>query len=243
VKSEIHEKTPIREEGLLERQNGLRPDMAFDRRTNEGKVKENVEFSSPDGPISYGGDTLENVYERKISKYQELAKEVSAITGQQVNVTGIVVSSMGGVYAPSLRALRRMLNCRQSGLPKLGKRMSEAAILGSMAIWRIIVPNMERGVTHGKGDEVIQEEAQNAEQQDLREDKGGGEEEDEERQDDGNRRRQGDGNRRRQGEIGQAMEEEGQQMEDDEEGQGRDEEHIEGRRVGLVEEPISDEDL
>jgi hypothetical protein len=112
--------------------------------------------------------------------------------------------------------------------------MSEAAVLRSMAIWRMIVQNREGGVTFGKGDEVIEEEARNAEQRDLREDQGGGEEEDQEREDDGDRRRQGD--------FGRGMEEEGQETDDDEEGEGRDEESIERRGVGLVEEPASDED-
>jgi hypothetical protein len=188
--------------------------MVFDRRTDGGDVKEIVEFSCPYGHISHGRDTLETVYERKVAKYQEIAKELRAIRGQQVNVTAIIVSSMGAVYAPSLKALKRILNCSASELHRLGKKMSEAAVLGSMAIWCMIAGNRERGVTYGQGDEVVEEEARNAEQQDLGEDEGGGEEEDEEREDGGNRRRHG--------EIGQGMEKEGQQMEDDEGGKGRD---------------------
>jgi hypothetical protein len=92
----------------------------------------------------------------------------------------------------------------------------------------------KRGVTYGKGDEVVEEEARNAEQQDLGEDEGSGEEEDEEGEDGGNRRRQ-EG-------IEQGMEEEGQQMEDDERGEGRDEESTGGRGVGLIEDPASDEE-
>jgi hypothetical protein len=138
LRSEIHENTPIREEGLSEGQRGLRPDMVFDRRTDGGDVKEIVEFSYPDGHISHDRDTLETVYERKIAQYQELAKEVRAIRGQQVNVTAIIVSSMGAVYAPSLKALQRILNCSASELHRLGKKMSAAAVLGSMGIWRMI---------------------------------------------------------------------------------------------------------
>jgi hypothetical protein len=117
--------------------------MVFDKRRNEGDVKEIVEFSCPYGHISHGGDTLETVYQRKIGKYQERAKEVRAIRGQQVNVMAVIVSSMGAVYLRSLRALRRILNCSASELPKLGKKMSEAAILGSMAVWCMIVRNRE----------------------------------------------------------------------------------------------------
>jgi hypothetical protein len=205
----------------------------FDRRTNEGDVKEVVEFSRPYGHISHGRDTLEIVYERKIVKHQQLANEVRAIQGQQLNVVAITASSMGAASSPSLRGLMRISNCNASELRKLGKKTSEAAVLGSMVIWRMIVRNKERGVTHGKGDKVIEEEARNAEQQDLGEDEGGREEEDEEREDGGSRRRQSD--------VESGMEEERQQIEGDEEGKGRDEEHIEWRRVGLVEGPASDE--
>jgi hypothetical protein len=61
LESEIHENTPIREQGLSERQKGLRPDMMFDRRTGEAEVKEIVEFACPDGHISHGRDGLETV--------------------------------------------------------------------------------------------------------------------------------------------------------------------------------------
>jgi hypothetical protein len=83
LESEIHENTPIREQGLSEGQRGLRPDMVFDRGTDGGDVKEIVEFSCPYGHISHGRDTLETISERKIAKYQELAKEVRAIGGSK----------------------------------------------------------------------------------------------------------------------------------------------------------------
>jgi hypothetical protein len=135
LESEIHENAPVREPGLSERHKGLRPDMAFDRRTNEGKVKEIIEFSCPDGRISHDRDTLETVYKREVARSQELAKELTAITG----------SSMGAVYAPSLKALSRILNHNAGELRKLGKKMSEAAVIGSMAIWRMIVRTLGTG--------------------------------------------------------------------------------------------------
>jgi hypothetical protein len=66
---------------------------------------------------------------------------------------------MGAVSAPSLEALKRISNCSASELHRLSKKMSEAAVLGSMAIWHMIARSRERGVTFGKGDEVVEEEA------------------------------------------------------------------------------------
>jgi hypothetical protein len=46
-------------------------------------------------------------------------------------VTAIIISSIGAVYAPSLKALKRILNCGASELYKLGKKMSEGPVRGA----------------------------------------------------------------------------------------------------------------
>jgi hypothetical protein len=52
----------------------------------------------------------------------------------QVNVTAIIVSSIRAIYSHSLKDLWIILHCDSRATQKLGRRMSDAAIIGSLKI-------------------------------------------------------------------------------------------------------------
>jgi hypothetical protein len=230
LQSDIRTNSTIREDGLSEDQRALKPDMVFERSTGKGRVTEILEFSCPYGHMSHDQDTLVAVYAHKTAKYQRLANEVRALRHQPVRVTAVVVSSMGAVYAPSLRGLERVLGCNKRDLQSLGRRMSEAAIWGSMRIWRQVVQSRERGVTYGaEGDSMVAQEVENVEVYEENEERNRGEEEDE-----------GDGNEHGKGED---QADGGDGFGDEDEGR---EDRGEGRRremVGITEEEGSGEEI
>jgi hypothetical protein len=87
--------------------------------------------------MSRGRITLERAYEHKRHKYEALAREIRRVTQKRVRVTAVVVSSMGAVYEKSLDDLCRVLEITdKKAKERLGRRMSEEAILGSYDIWR-----------------------------------------------------------------------------------------------------------
>jgi hypothetical protein len=143
LQSDIRTNSTIREDGLSEDQRALKPEMVFERNTGKGDVTEILEFSCPYGHMSHDQDTLGAVYTHKTAKHQQLANEVGALKHQPVRITAVVVSSMGAVDAPSLRGLEKVLGCNKRDLRILGRRMSEAAIWGSMRIWRQVVQSRE----------------------------------------------------------------------------------------------------
>jgi hypothetical protein len=163
LRSDIHENTTIAQEGLPDGLRTLRPDIVFEREGNGGRVTEILEFSCPYGYVSHGRDTLATVYEQKKAKYSDLAEALRILKQQPVNVTAIIVSSMGAVYPQSLKELRKILGCSSREAQKLGRRMSDAAITGSFKIWRQYAQKMKRGPT-GEGEEeaVIQQERRDA---------------------------------------------------------------------------------
>jgi hypothetical protein len=134
LRSDIHENTTISEVEDRQELRALRPDMTFRRSTTKGEEMEILELSCPYGHISHGQDTLRAVYDRKMAKYRELQDEIRSRTRQPVNLTPIIVSSMGAVYGPSLKALKTILGCNDRELQTLGRRMSDAAITGSLKI-------------------------------------------------------------------------------------------------------------
>jgi hypothetical protein len=235
LESEIHENAPIQEERLSEGQKGLRRDMIFELTTGRGKMREIVEFLCPCGHISDGQDTLEAVCGRKLAMHHELAKEVSKIKNQSVTLTAVVVSAMGAVCVSSRKALKRLLDCSPSELPKLGRQISAVAILGSFAMSCMIVQTRERGVTcRTKGDEMIKVTAHNMRQHGPKEEERGGEEEDAEKDTDESRERKGED----EGDL----EEDRQRREGDEDDDGRHGERDSEGAVGAIEEPAGDED-
>jgi hypothetical protein len=155
LRSAIQENEGIVQEGLQEDLRRLRPDMVFERqrirtsrgvtfssseddveRERENRVTEIIEFSCPYGYISNGKNTLEKVYEEKKRKYTELARSLKRHRRGEVRVTAVIVSSMGAIYDKSLKCLQKVLGCTDREMRKLGRKMSEAVIRGSMEIWR-----------------------------------------------------------------------------------------------------------
>jgi hypothetical protein len=163
VRSDIHENTAIGQEGLPDGLKSLRPDMVFEREGRAGRAMEILEFSCPYGYVSHERDTLATVYERKKAKYGDLATALRGLRQQPVNVTAIIVSSMGAVYSQSLKELRKILGCSSREMQKLGRRMSDAAITGSFKIWRKCAQRTEREAT-GEGEEegIIEQERREA---------------------------------------------------------------------------------
>jgi hypothetical protein len=163
LKSDIHENTNIGQDGLEGGLRALRPDMVFEREGRGGRMLEILEFSCPYGYVSHERDTLAAVYEQKRAKYSELANALGRLRQQPVNVTAVIVSSMGAVYPKSLKELRKILCCTSREIRKLGRRMSNAAITGSMKIWHQFAQNMRREPMDGEGeDPVIQQERMDA---------------------------------------------------------------------------------
>jgi hypothetical protein len=98
------------------------------------------------------------VYEEKKRKYAELANVLKIVTGKQVRVTAVIVSSMGAVYMSSMTDLQKVLKCNDRELKKLGRKMSETVILGSMEIWRQAAQNIGAG-RNDYANRLVEEEA------------------------------------------------------------------------------------
>jgi hypothetical protein len=138
LRSDIHENTTIPEVEGRQELRRLRPGMTFRRSTTKGEEMEILEFSCPYGHMSHKQDMLRAVYDRKMAKYREFRDEIRSLTRQPVNLTSIIVSSMGDVYGPSLKALKTILGSSDGELQTLERRMSDAAITCSLNIWREI---------------------------------------------------------------------------------------------------------
>jgi hypothetical protein len=108
----------------------------FRRRENQIEVIEIIEFSCPYGYMTQGENALKRVFEQKQRKYRQLAQELSNLRHDRVRVTAVIMSSLGAVYMQSLKDLHTVERCDDPQLKKLGQRMSEAVIRGSMEIWR-----------------------------------------------------------------------------------------------------------
>jgi hypothetical protein len=100
------------------------------------KILEMIEFSSPHGHKSHEKDALKVTYQQKNERYADLAEELTKSRNQQVRVTAVIVSSMGAVYIPSLKALQKVLKCSDRQISELGRKMLETALIGSLEIWR-----------------------------------------------------------------------------------------------------------
>jgi N-glycosylase/DNA lyase len=95
-----------------------------------------IDISCLYGRISYGANTLEKVYIDKKEKYIKLAQETSNIREMHVEIIPIIVSSLGAVHAKSLETLRNLLSCDDKEMKRIGRQLSEAAIMESMETWR-----------------------------------------------------------------------------------------------------------
>jgi hypothetical protein len=166
IEGGVHQNTPTPIDGLDQEVASLRPDMIFIQRVGEDQVVEIVEFTCPYGYMSRGRMTLERAYEQKRHKYEALARNIRRVTQKRVRITAVVVSSMGAVYEKSLDDLCRMLDITdKKERDRLGRRMSEEAILGSYEIWRKYIHEDARTVAEFNEDTaaMIQEEQEMAE--------------------------------------------------------------------------------
>jgi hypothetical protein len=64
---------------------------------------------------------------------------------------------MAAVYLPSLKDLQKVLKCTDQEMMRLGRRMSEAVIAGSMTIWRHHLQGSERNMMPATN-EILEEE-------------------------------------------------------------------------------------
>jgi hypothetical protein len=144
LQGEIRENTDVPIENLSAESRNLRPDIVFLRRENEHELWEIIEFSCPYGYMTHERNTLEHTFQQKIQKYARLAQEISEITHIRARVSAMIVSSLGAVHLPSLRQLHGILKCDDRQLRKLGRRMSETVISGSIEIWRQFAREMDR---------------------------------------------------------------------------------------------------
>jgi hypothetical protein len=86
----------------------------------------------------------------------------------QIDIIPVIVSSLGAVHKQSLRELARLFMCDEKEEMKIGRKLSEAAIAGSLEIWRRYV----RKVMHGEDLQIRQrytEQAQMANEEQGRE--------------------------------------------------------------------------
>jgi hypothetical protein len=154
VTSEIRENTTILEDDLSQEVRDLSQDLVFTRRENQREVIEIIKFSCPYGYMTQGENTLKRVFEQKQRNYRQLAQEVSNLRHERVQVTAVIVSSLGAVYMQSSKDLHTVLRYDDRQLRKLGRRMSEAVIGGLMEIWRQFAHKMSHERRVGEAGEA-----------------------------------------------------------------------------------------
>jgi hypothetical protein len=126
----------IRDKGLSEKVRSLRPDLSFVTRTVGSGNMVPIDISCPDGRISYRANTLEKVYIDKKEKCNRRVQETRKTWKRQAEIIPIIVSPLGAVHARSIEALRNLFSCNDKKMKKIGRRVSEAVIMGSMEIRR-----------------------------------------------------------------------------------------------------------
>jgi hypothetical protein len=161
LRSDVRENTTFDVAGLTPRVRNLRPDMIFERSTSRGPVIEVLEFACPYGYISTERDTMKAKFDEKQEKYSEWATEVQTLSSRRVRVSPIIVSSMGAIYGPSLKALKKIFECSDRELRTVGRQMSDTVVMGSMEIWREFVKGQkEDHACEGEERREFEEEVQ-----------------------------------------------------------------------------------
>jgi hypothetical protein len=131
----ISENTTMRGEGLSEEMRRLKPDLNFVASTYGMRFTLIIDISCPYGCISYGENTLRKVYVDKLEKYARLAQEIKADQYMLMEIIPVIVSSLGVVHEQSFKAFGQLFMCEEREEKKLVRRLSEAAIAGSLEIW------------------------------------------------------------------------------------------------------------
>jgi hypothetical protein len=158
LESRIDENKRIQEDRLMEAVRNLRPDLSFITKTSRRPSPFTVfmDVSYPYGRKSYGGNTLEKVYFDNMVKYKELAEEMKRIWAMDVQIIPIIVSSLGAVYHKSFQSLRALLGngyCDKI-MKIIGRRLSEAAVAGSLEIWRKYSRDMPH-TDNGRAEQIM----------------------------------------------------------------------------------------
>jgi hypothetical protein len=133
--SGIGENVAIEEEGLSEEVRRLRPDLNFVANFRRTLSTVLIDVSCPFGRISHGVDTLKKVYVDKLAKYADLARELQRLRHMPVQIIPVIVSSLGAVFEDSFKELDELLLCNTKMKGRLGKQLSDAAIMGSFQLW------------------------------------------------------------------------------------------------------------
>jgi hypothetical protein len=182
------ENAPLNIEGLSETVKMQRPDLTIIRRDGQKKRMELIEITCPYGRIAHGQDTLKYSFDYKMNKYQKLVGEVEKITGMRTRVIPIVVSSFGAVYTESMKLLKKLLKCEDKKLKKIGRRMSDAVIIGSFEIWKEYIAGRKAREGENKEEAELIEEEQKQENSGFADDEWIDDEEEEEEADIGQAR-------------------------------------------------------
>jgi hypothetical protein len=168
--SPIGENVALHDEGLSEGVRRLRPDLNFIASERGEQFTVLIDISCPFGRISYRDNTLDKVSLDKRAKYKELASELRRIRGMKVAIIPVIVSSLGAVHGKTLELLDQLLKDNVRETKVLGKRLSEAAIMGSFRLWRRYMENRMRTEDQRNEPEVVRREARLAREEQDRED-------------------------------------------------------------------------
>jgi hypothetical protein len=144
IHSPIGENVALHDEGLSEEVRRLRPDLNFVASERGEQFTVLIDISCPFGRISYGENTLDKVSLDKRAKYRELATELRRIRGMKVIIIPVIVSSLGAVHGKTLELLDQLLKGNVRETKVLGKKLSNAAIMGSFRLWRCYMENRMR---------------------------------------------------------------------------------------------------
>jgi hypothetical protein len=154
----IGENTTMQREPLSNATRRLGPDLTFVASVMGTRLKVMMNISYASGRIAHEENTLQKVCTDKLEKYKHLAEEVKADRDIPVDIILVIVSSMGAAHGQSLQDLSRLFRCREKEMKRIGTRLSEAAITGSLEIWR----RYAREVTHEEDPQIRQIYAQEA---------------------------------------------------------------------------------
>jgi hypothetical protein len=122
----------MEEDNLSEQTRNLRTDVAFERQEGSRRIFEVIEFSCQYNDIMREAGILKHVFGQRRRKYAKLMRELSQVIQQRVPLPVIIVPSLGAVYLPSLKQPSAVPKCHDRRWRKLGRRMSERVIRGSM---------------------------------------------------------------------------------------------------------------
>jgi hypothetical protein len=116
-----------------------------------------IDVSCPFGRISYARNALKKVYVDKLGKFAELARELQRIRRMRVQIIPVIVSSLGAIHAESLDELEGFFSCSVKAKKKLGRQLSNAAIMGLFRLWRCYTQDMVRADDPQVGEFAAQE--------------------------------------------------------------------------------------